>query len=243
MAIAGEEIVAAPRPHETNPWAEGPRFHPVRALAQALSTEGERRAHWLPVFLGAGIATYFALTVEPPWWLGLAATAATVAIAIPLRRVPIAGVTAVLLACFAAGFALIQFAAWRDGTPMLDRRLGSVALTGRVVDLDQLDRGWRVIIAPDPLPGLAPEEQPLQVRVRIPPASDAVQPGDRIRMRARLYPRRRRSCRAGGICSERSFSAASGRSATASTRRAGWLCRTRRGWGAGGNGCCGCATT
>src|SRR3954471_8041172 len=108
--------------------------------------------------------------------------------AVLLRRVPIAGVAAVLLACLATGFALIQLAAWRDGTPMLDRRLGSVALTGRVVDLDQLDRGWRVIIAPDPLPGLAPEEQPLQVRIRIPPASDAVQPGDRISMRARLYP-------------------------------------------------------
>ena len=88
----------------------------------------------------------------------------------------------------AAGFALIQFAAWRDGTPMLDRRLGSVALTGRVVDIDQLERGWRVIIAPDPLPGLVPEEQPRRVRIRIPPASDAVQPGDRISMRARLYP-------------------------------------------------------
>ena len=50
MAIASEEIVAAPRPHDLSPWAEGPRFHPVRALAQALSAEGERRILWLPVF-------------------------------------------------------------------------------------------------------------------------------------------------------------------------------------------------
>ena len=113
---------------------------------------------------------------------------ASVAVAAALRRVPIARTVAVLLAFAAAGFALIQFAAWRDGTPMLDHRLGSVALTGRVIDIDQLDRGWRVIIAPDPLPGLAPEEQPRRVRVRIPPTSDPVQPGDRISMRARLYP-------------------------------------------------------
>ena len=105
-----------------------------------------------------------------------------------LRRVPIARTVAVLLALVAAGFALIQFAAWRDGTPMLDHRLGSVALTGRVIDIDQLERGWRVIIAPDPLPGLMPEEQPRRVRVRIPPTSDPLQPGDRISMRARLYP-------------------------------------------------------
>ena len=71
---------------------------------------------------------------------------------------------------------------------MLDHRLGSVALTGRVIDVDQRERGWRVIIAPDPLPGLMPDEQPRRVRVSIPPGSDPVQPGDHIRMRARLYP-------------------------------------------------------
>jgi competence protein ComEC len=178
MAIAGEGVVAAPRL----------RFHPIAAFTKALSAEGERRVHWLPVFLGAGIAAYFALTVEPPWWAGLAALLAFATAAAALRRLPVARIVAILLAVTAAGFALIQFAAWRDGTKMLDRRLGSVALTGRVVDVDQLDRGWRVIIAPDPIPGLAAEEQPRRVRVRIPPASDTLQPGDRVSMRARLYP-------------------------------------------------------
>jgi competence protein ComEC len=178
MAIASEGIVAAPRL----------RFHPVAAFARALSAEGERRVHWLPVFFGAGIAVYFTLTVEPPWWAGVAALLASAAAAAALRRVPVARVVAILLAVAAAGFALIQFASWRDGTPMLDRRLGSVALTGRVIDVDQLDRGWRIVIAPDPLPGLTPEEQPRRVRIRIPPTSDALRPGDRISTRARLYP-------------------------------------------------------
>jgi competence protein ComEC len=178
MAIASGEFVAAPRRH----------FRPVAALAAALSAEGERRVHWLPVFLGAGIAAYFVLTVEPPWWLGLAAFLASVAVAAALRRVPVARVPAIFLAFAAAGFALVQFAAWQEGTPMLERRLGSIALTGRIIDIDQLDRGWRVVIVPDKLPGLATEEQPRRVRVRIPPTSDAMQPGDRISMRARLYP-------------------------------------------------------
>src|SRR4051794_33720400 len=178
MAIASGEIIAAPRRH----------FRPVAALAEALSAEGERRVHWLPVFLGTGIAIYFALTVEPPWWLGLAATLASVTVAVALRRVSTVRTIALLLALPAAGFALIQFAAWRHGTPMLDRRLGSVALTGLVIEIDQVERGWRAIIAPDALPGLAPEEQPRRVRVRIPPTSDPIQPGERIRMRARLYP-------------------------------------------------------
>ena len=154
------------------------------------------------------------------------------AVAAALRRVPIVRAIAVVLAFAAAGFALIQFAAWRDGTPMLDHRLGSVALTGRVIEIDQLDRGWRVIIAPDTLPGLAPEEQPRRVRVRIPPTSD--RPARRAHQHARhgSIRRRRRSYRAAGICSARCILPGSARSATASGRPAGSPSRrsARRGW-------------
>src|SRR4051794_41675180 len=103
-----------------------------------------------------------------------------------LRRVPIAGAVALILAVAAAGFALIQFAAWRDSTPMLDHRLGSVALTGRVIEVDQRERGWRGNIAPYPPPGLMPDEQPPPVSARIPPKSDTVQAGDQFIRAARL---------------------------------------------------------
>jgi competence protein ComEC len=178
MTVAGEGLAAAPRR----------RFRPLAALAEALAAEGERRILWLPVFFGAGIALYFTLTVEPQWWLGLAATIAAIALAAALRRSPVGRGVAIVLAFVAAGFAMIQLARWEHGTPLLERRLGSVALTGRVIDIDQLNRGWRVIIAPDPLPGLAPEAQPRRLRVRVPATSDKLQPGDRISMRARLYP-------------------------------------------------------
>ena len=39
-----------------------------------------------------------------------------------------------------------------------------MVVTGRVIDVDLLERGWRVIIAPDPLPGLAAAEQPRRVQ-------------------------------------------------------------------------------
>jgi competence protein ComEC len=232
MAIASGEIVAAPRRH----------VRPFAALVDAFSAEGERRAHWLPVFLGAGITAYFALTVEPPWWVGPAALLAAMAMVIALRRVRIARVLAVLLALIAAGFALIQFAAWRDGTKMLDHRLGSVALTGRVIEVDQRERGWRVIIVPDPLPGLALDEQPRRVRVSIPPGSDLVQPGDHIACAHGCTRRRRRSCRAAGICSAHCISPGSARSATVSARPAGSTSRARRAAFPGATGCNGCAT-
>jgi competence protein ComEC len=163
-------------------------LRPLLTVRQTFAAEGERRILWLPVFFGAGIALYFALTFEPLRWTGLLAMTVAVLLAVALRRRPAWRAAAIALAFAAAGLAAIQQSRFEHGAPMLDRRIGSVALSGKVIDIDQLDRGWRIVIAPDPLPGLAPEEQPRKLRVRIPPTSDTLQPGDRVNMRARLYP-------------------------------------------------------
>src|SRR5260221_12530120 len=96
MAVAAEHLGEAPRP----------RFRPLAALAKTLSAEGERRALWLPVFFGAGIALYFVLTVEPPLWLGPAATLPLVAVAVAGRHFPPWAGIAIILAFVAAGCAV-----------------------------------------------------------------------------------------------------------------------------------------
>jgi competence protein ComEC len=88
----------------------------------------------------------------------------------------------------AAGFALMRETAWEHQAPMLQRHLGAVTITGRVVDIDQLEKGWRIVIATDPISGLDASEQPRRVRVHIPPKSDALAPGDRVSLKAMLYP-------------------------------------------------------
>jgi competence protein ComEC len=143
---------------------------------------------WLPVFFGAGIGVYFALTVEPPLWLGLGATIAAGGLTFGLHRRPLACEATLALTLFCAGFALIGETTWERQAPMLQRRLGPVSFTGRVIDIDSLDRGWRVIVAPDALPGLDPGDQPLRLRVHIAATSDLLAPGDRVSMRAVLYP-------------------------------------------------------
>jgi competence protein ComEC len=183
LAVAGE-----------SPAAEGPGsaprrgLRPIAALAAALAAEGDRRILWFPVFFGTGIALYFALTIEPPLWLGIALVSTAAAVALGLRRWPVLCTVAGMLAVVAAGFAVMQASRLDRGTAMLERRIGSVALTGRVVDIDQLASGWRVVIAPDPLPGIAADAQPKKLRIRIPATSDVLRPGDRISVRARLYP-------------------------------------------------------
>jgi len=178
VAIAGEGIGAS---------ASG-RLRPLAAFTAALAAEDERRVLWLPVFFGSGIALYFALISEPSLWAGVAATIPAAIAALALRRHPAWRAAVMAIAFGAAGFAVMQQARVSQGAPMLQRRIGPVALTGRVLDVDTVERGWRIVIAPDALPDLAASEQPRHLRVHIPATSDALRPGDRVSLKAKLYP-------------------------------------------------------
>jgi competence protein ComEC len=159
-----------------------------RALANPLAAEGDRRLLWLPVFFGAGIAVYFSLTFEPPVWWGFAGGGAFLVVALALRRHAAWCEAALFLAAFAAGFGLMRESAFERQAPMLQRQLGPVAFTGRVVDIEQVEKGFRIIVAPDALPGLDRSDLPRRVRVHIPQTSDALDPGDRVSLKAMLYP-------------------------------------------------------
>jgi competence protein ComEC len=178
LAAADEGLGAAPRRS----------LRPLIAFSQAFSAEGDRRILWLPVCFGTGIALYFALTIEPPLWIGGAATIAMAVIAVALRRWLALRNLGIVLAFVAAGFAVMQEARLERGTPMLERRLGPAAITGKIVDIDPLGRGWRIILAPDPLPGLADDAQPRRVRLHIGGTSDALAPGDRVSLKGLIYP-------------------------------------------------------
>src|SRR5580704_12214981 len=168
--------------------ASAGRAGPLKRLSEALAAEAERRILWLPVFFGAGIALYFALSIEPPLWLGVMAALAIAILAMMLRRWPVWRSASWCLAFAAAGFALITATSRERAAPMLDHRLGAVAVAGRVVDIDTVDRGWRAVIATDPLPSLDATQQPRRVRIHISAASDLLSPGDRVSLKAMLYP-------------------------------------------------------
>jgi competence protein ComEC len=157
-------------------------------LADRLAAEGERRLLWLPVFFGAGTGIYFLLKVEPPVWPGIAAAIAGTGAVFALRRYPAWCEAAVAFTALAAGFALMRETAWEREAPMLQRRLGPVAITGRVVDIDLAEKGWRIVIAPDPLTAPDAGDLPRRLRLHIPQSSDELNPGDRVSLKAMLYP-------------------------------------------------------
>jgi hypothetical protein len=51
-----------------------------------------------------------------------------------------------------------------------------------------MEKGWRIVLDNDPLPGLDPADQPRRLRVHIPNTSGEFNPGDRVSLRAMLYP-------------------------------------------------------
>jgi competence protein ComEC len=160
----------------------------LRGLAERLAAEDERRFLWLPVFFGVGIGVYFCLKLEPPLWPPIAAAIAGVGLVLALRRWPGWCEAALAFTLLAAGFALMRETAWERQSPVLQRQLGPIALAGRVADIDLVEKGWRILLDTDPLPGLDPGDAPRRVRVRIPQTSDELSPGDRVSLKAILYP-------------------------------------------------------
>jgi competence protein ComEC len=177
-AAAGGGLGLAPR------WGT----RPFPALATRFRAEGDRRLLWLSVFFGAGIAVYFGMTVEPPLWPGAVLAVFAGSLAGVLRRHAPWGALTLGLAVAAAGFALAAETTREHETPMLARRLGPLVVAGRVVDVDRLVNGWRLILAPDRLPDLDPDLPPPALRLHVPPSSDVLAPGDRAEMKAVLYP-------------------------------------------------------
>lgn len=160
----------------------------IAALSERLLAERERWLLWFPVLLGGGIAIYFMLDTEPARWIGgavLALAGVAFLLAWRLERwlIPCWAIVALSL-----GFAAAQFEAWWSAAPVLQHRLGPVEVTGRLVSVDPLPEGARLVIAPDTVGDLGPGQMPARLRVRLRKGDAGAVPGDWLSVRAMLMP-------------------------------------------------------
>src|SRR5579884_1981368 len=151
-----------------------------------LAAERDRFVLWLPVFLGAGDALYFALRTEPPAWLGFAGFAVTLAAWLLLSAHSLARAPFACCAAAAMGFASAQYAAIRAPPfPTLPTR--AAVLIGTVRAVEALPNGRRISLAEPRI-----EDGPALVRsVRIRLRNDDLAPvesGDLVRLRALVRP-------------------------------------------------------
>jgi competence protein ComEC len=154
-----------------------------------LVAERGRWALWLPVFMGAGIGAYFWLTWEPPAWLaptgillGLGGIVAA------WRRWPAAMMPTAAMTLAFFGFGLAQLQTWLVAAPVIERRLGPVEVVGRLISVDPLPEGTRIVLAPRSIQRLAPEQTPVRVRVRLRGTPPDLMPGQWVSLRAMLLP-------------------------------------------------------
>ncbi len=158
------------------------------ALPAAVAAEPDRWILWLPVALGAGIGIYFSLAAEPAIWVAPLGVAGAVGLAVVGRRSEAALVAAALLGAVFLGAAIAQWRTHAAAGPVLERRWGPAELTGRVVAIEIRPEGRRIILDRANLPGVQPDATPVQIRVRLAETATVLRPGDRIAIRAQLFP-------------------------------------------------------
>jgi competence protein ComEC len=187
MSEAAEDIGHAdPEP------SPGALASSVRGLAQGLHSsllaEQDRWFLWLPLFVGAGIGIYFALTVEPPVWLGIALAALSIAGVAVARWREHGLAPALAVAAVAVGFAAAEVETWAVAAPVLEHQTGRVNVQGRVVDVEPLPTGRRITLEPSRVGNLPPASLPARIRITLRGGEGVAIPGEGVSMLAQLYP-------------------------------------------------------
>lgn len=154
-------------------------------LAATLAEERERWALWLPVFLGSGIAFYFALPVEPaPHWAA-AALLPGLLLTWRLQSYRFLGWAVLSLA---VGFSLALARSNWVAAPLLAERLGPLGIEGTLAEIETSDGGTRLLLGDLVIEGLPPEETPRFIRLRAGKAAESLMPGSRLSAFAELLP-------------------------------------------------------
>jgi competence protein ComEC len=160
-------------------------------LVANLLAERERWLLWLPVGLGVGIATYFGLPLEPPLWLGATGLLlATLLLAWSAWRLPAHAFHSCApgllgLVVFLLGFTVATLRTHLVEEPVLDRR-AAYELEATVLLVEERIRGQRLLLGELNIDGLEANATPARIRVSTRSAEPALEPGDRIRLRALL---------------------------------------------------------
>src|SRR5271154_2130994 len=113
------------------------------AWAEWVAAERGRFALWISPGMAVGVVGYFALTVEPPVWVGAVFMLGFFALAWLLRPWPALRGGCIVVAAAALGFASAQLATAR-APDVAEIPTHAVVVTGTVRAVEALPRGLRV---------------------------------------------------------------------------------------------------
>lgn len=161
----------------------------ARWAVLAMEAEREQLFLWAPVCLGAGIAAYFALPIEPQRIIAFVPLVLALILRSACTRgsMPATAMAALIIA--GIGFADAKLRVEAVRAPVLAKTMRNAEITGTVKLAEhKAPRGQRLTIANPTIAGVAPENTPAIVRVRTMSSRSTAQPGDRIRLKATLSP-------------------------------------------------------
>ena len=159
----------------------------VRALVANVAADRDRWILWTPDFLGCGIAAYFSLSVEPAIWLGPLLAGFAVILLLVARRSPWMALLFVRLLIAATGFSAAQLRNYLVVAPVLERDVGPLWVSGRVIEIQNRTTGPRVVLDRLHLPRIEPAQTPSKARIRLHRKSE-LEIGQRISVLSKLSP-------------------------------------------------------
>ena len=139
--------------------------------------------------LGAGIAGYFALPIEPGSWIAAAPFSIAMIVLLALPRGTIASALAVASVLAGLGGLAAKIRVENVRAPVLQKRLNSVAVTGTIEAVEPREkRGARLTIAVEKIGDLSEKDRPRRVRIRTLSSHPFPAPGARVSLTATLAP-------------------------------------------------------
>ena len=154
-----------------------------------LEAERARWFLWLPVFVGLGIALYFAQPVEPTLWVAAAGFGMALALTVASARPGLLRLAALALFAVALGFAVSKVRTEWTRAPVLGHEIRFADVRGIVELIEpRATRGQRLTIRVTSISRLAPEATPERVRLWVLKKREGLKPGDAVRLRATLRP-------------------------------------------------------
>jgi competence protein ComEC len=159
-------------------------------LRTVASDERTRWPLWLPVALGTGVGSYFALPVEPVWPTAVVAAGMAVAALALLGSTQRTGLRVVLalIAATSLGFATAKLREESVAVPVLAHPAGPVLIEGTVAYAQPHGKGVRVVLETLRVDGFSLLPSGERIRISFRSGADDLKPGDRIRAKAVLMP-------------------------------------------------------
>ncbi len=168
--------------------SQGVLYKILEALHQELAGQKPQLFLWMPVFLGCGIAFYYALMVEPPVFLGVAACILVLAALVGFWNKVRCRYIFMIFLCFSTGYMAAQIRSFTVYTPMLQKDMGPVTVQGKILSIEKLEegKGSRLVLGDLNIEDVAPGETPRKIRLTL-RKDEGIALGQRVEVLAGLH--------------------------------------------------------